>query len=513
MGIGVSTVNLSTTDNDEQILYKISLIDLKYICVDNIGLKKIFNIKKNHAVGIQYIICLDKPDDVDLKILLELDLFLITFKDYKRFDTDFVSTPIDAESVSMLAFSSGTTGNPKLYKITHKCVMETLASILYKSYKITSNDVYNLSSPYNDFNQKIICYLAMISGAGIGISSFSMDDLMVLRPTILFVYPRTLDYLYLLSLDELKSLSNTSRQIFNKTFSKKLKQITKGIKPTKSIWDKIPFSPIRKNFGKKVRLIFTGSSIVNPDTLNFFNIVLGCDIIEYYGVAECADFNLCSGNTRLEHIGGPLASSDIRIAYVNDLLLEGIEGSKYGELHISRSCAPLEYDKDRIDEDWVRTGDVFRVLDGVKAFYFIDRLDYIMKVRSGWSVAPQRLELAYKQCPLVSQIVVYTDIRLDFLIAVVVPNEINVLKFWPNKTVSFSWICLDQGFKKTLAGKLLELAGSKGLRSYEYIKEIIIEPVPWTGQEYTTSNLKLKRHVIIDKYRPDIENLIQSISL
>ena len=77
--------------------------------------------------------------------------------------------------------------------------------------------------------------------------------------------------------------------------------------------------------------------------LKFFRTVLGCVIIETYGIKECGEFNLFGGFDSNSHLSGPLVSCEVKLLYANDVAIEGFDNVKYGELCIRNNSEPLGY--------------------------------------------------------------------------------------------------------------------------------------------------------------------------
>ena len=103
------------------------------------------------------------------------------------------------------------------------------------------------------------------------------------------------------------------------------------------------FSSIRENFGGRVRVILTGSSLPNPDTIKFIKVCLGCEVLESYGVVESGYSNLLGSNSL-----GPLNGNQLKLVYNPAIVLEGLDNDKYGELHIKNEHFAASYLSDPI---------------------------------------------------------------------------------------------------------------------------------------------------------------------
>lgn len=112
-----------------------------------------------------------------------------------------------------------------------------------------------------------------------------VDDIKILRPTILPVVPRVLNRMY----DKVMSEVNKSKilkLIFNFALDIKSREINNWIIRNDSVLDKI-FKKIRNEFGGRVKVIITGSAPISEKILNFVRCIMGCIVIEGYGQTEC----------------------------------------------------------------------------------------------------------------------------------------------------------------------------------------------------------------------------------
>ena len=75
-----------------------------------------------------------------------------------------------------------------------------------------------------------------------------------------------------------------------------------------------------------------------------------------------------------------------------------------------------------IVDGWLLSGDVGQVYPN-GTIKIIDRSKNIFKLSQGEYLAPEKLENAYIQSPLVTQIMVYGDSFKNCAVAIVVPDE------------------------------------------------------------------------------------------
>lgn len=121
----------------------------------------------------------------------------------------------------------------------------------------------------------------------------------------------------------------------------------------------------------KVRLIISGSSQADKKCLKFLRIVLGCPVIEGYGLTETfagGTMSLVGDHDPQEnHVGPPISSCEIKVVdcqekgyFVTD------DPNPRGIICIRGPCVAKEYFKSNqvlLDRDgWFHTGDIGELL-------------------------------------------------------------------------------------------------------------------------------------------------------
>ncbi|TMS22294.1 Long-chain-fatty-acid--CoA ligase 5 [Larimichthys crocea] len=167
--------------------------------------------------------------------------------------------PPKPEDLSIVCFTSGTTGNPKGAMLTHENVVSDAAGVV-KGFE------------------------TVLYGAGARVGFFQgdirllPDDMKTLQPTIFPVVPRLLNRVY----DKVQSGAKSpfKKWLLNFAVDRKYAEVKEGIIRNNSIWDKLIFHKVQESLGGRVRVMVTGAAPISPSVLNFLRASLGCQIFE-----------------------------------------------------------------------------------------------------------------------------------------------------------------------------------------------------------------------------------------
>jgi long-chain acyl-CoA synthetase len=511
MGSGIITVGLMSNEPENVLAAKFAELNLQYVCVDHAGLAKLKDLYKlGQKILIKTVICLDPPGAKDVRKLESFGVKLVNFSELLSFPLNVLMRNIDPNETCMIAYTGGTVAAPKAVQLSHKAFMSAISAILYEDFEINHKDTYILYTNLALFGEKLITYSMAAFGSSIGIANDFKEDIKLIRPTLLLAVPRVLDFLHSQIRSEISKKGGLSELFFNKFYKLSLKNYEKRKNSAKSFWNKLIFKRIRESLGNRLRYVLTGSSAPNPSTVAFMEICLGCEVISAYGLVETGYSNLAGTAELLT----PLSGTQAKLCYHPDMRVSGLDPRDYGELVIKRDFfTNLRAEKQSAEpSDWFRTGDLFQVDTDRRGFRFLERIEYAICGRSGWSVFPQKLEAIYRQSQFVVQMAVFGDSRIDGVVGVVVVNEAYVASLISN-AARVNELKENPVIIKEIIRSFDEIAEQNKLEPFERVLEVTIETELWTSSELVTCALKFKRKALISRYSETIENMIKKHSI
>jgi long-subunit acyl-CoA synthetase (AMP-forming) len=236
------------------------------------------------------------------------------------------------------------------------------------------------------------------------------------------------------------------------------------------------------------------------DILRFFG-ALGLRLVETWGMSETATSLANPPDApRIGTVGTTLPGTEASLADDGELLIRGPIFSGYRN--------DPEKTREAFDADgWLHTGDVAAQVDD--GYYkIVDRKKEIIINSAGKNIAPAMVENRVKQfSPIIGTAVAIGDARL-YVTALIVLDEEGLDAFAADNglTGSFQELAESEAVRSEVARAVADANAT--LARVEQIKTFRILDRPWTpGGDEITSTMKLRRRVINDKYREEIEAL------
>uniref|UniRef100_A0A146V8A4 Long-chain-fatty-acid--CoA ligase n=1 Tax=Fundulus heteroclitus TaxID=8078 RepID=A0A146V8A4_FUNHE len=522
-------VPLYDTLGPEALVFIINQADISTVLCDN--QKKAETLLLNHEKGqtsvLKTVVLMDpfSPDLIERGKKCGVDI--ISLEDMEALGKSNLQKPVPPrpEDLSIVCFTSGTTGNPKGAMLTHENVVADAAAVV-KSFETSlvpcPQDVTISFLPLAHMFERIVQTVVYGAGAKVGFFQGDIrllpDDMKTLQPTIFPAVPRLLNRIY----DKVQSGANSpfKKWLLNFATARKYAEVKDGIVRKNSIWDKLLFNKVQESLGGRVRFMVTGAAPISPSVLSFLRAALGCQIFEGYGQTECAaacTFTL-PGDHTTGHVGVPLPCNFLKLVDVDEMNYFASNGE--GEVCIKGTNVFKGYLKDpektaeALDKDgWLHTGDIGKWLpSGV--LKIIDRKKNIFKLAQGEYIAPEKIENVYVRSALVAQVFVHGDSLQSCLVAIVVPDADVLPGFAKSLGIqgSIEELCKNTEIKKAIITDMTKLGRESGLKSFEQVKEVHLHPELFSIENgLLTPTLKAKRAELKVLFQPQIDKLYANI--
>jgi long-chain acyl-CoA synthetase len=421
--------------------------------------------------------------------------------------TEASARSIQPDDLATIIYTSGTTGISKGAMLTHGNMASNI------NYSMLGFDVHpGLTSisflPLSHVTARHVDLAFLYHGVTLAYCPFIEnlpETLLEVRPTLCVSVPRVYEKIY--AKTEMTARGFPRRSIYNWALSvgrTHKSEILAGETPTSAGWrlaNKLVFSKIRAGMGGNVETFISGGAPLGRELAEWYACV-GIRIHEGYGLTETSP--VIAVNTPVNHrigtVGTILPNLEVRIAEDGEILVRGPSVFKG---YWNRP----EETQNAFQDGWFKTGDIGHV-DADGFLSVTDRKKELIKTSGGKFIAPQPIENSLKLNPLVGTAAIIGDKR-KFAFVIISPNFV-LLETWARENnLAFSSrgeLVANPKVQSLYEGIAEEV--NKNLARFEQLKCVLLVPDEFTADNGAlTPTMKLRRRVIEERYRPQIDDL------
>jgi long-chain acyl-CoA synthetase len=415
--------------------------------------------------------------------------------------------------VASIVYTSGTTGPPKGVVQTHGNHIAALRSASQAT-PMEDQWVHLLFLPMAHAFGRLESFLGPWRGLTTAFAENLdklSDNLREIRPHFIFSVPRVFEKVYARVLAGVDSGSPLKKRLFQWALDVGrrvggLKQAGKPVPRLLAVQHglahRLVFSKLHAALGGRLRWAVSGGAPLAPDIARFFHAT-GILILEGYGLTETCPVLTFNRPERFKFgsVGQALPGVELRIGPDGEILARGPNIATLG--YYRQPDATREVFE---PDGWFHTGDIGR-FDDAGFLYITDRKKDLIVTAGGMNIAPQNIENLLKADPFISQALVYGDCR-PYPVALVSLNADELGRFARERGLAGETGAL---IKHPLVVERVErtvVEKNGQLQSYAQIKRFAIVPGDFSQDSgELTPTLKLKRKVVLDKYRELLEEL------
>ena len=424
---------------------------------------------------------------------------------------------IEGRHLATLIYTSGTTGKPKGVRLLHECWAYTADAIAAVGLW-SQSDIQYLWLPLSHSFGKVLMAGHIASGSVTAVDGRIpklVDNLAVVRPTIMAAVPRIFEKVYNKIVETSKQGSPVKQRIFEwavgvgregSAVRQQGKEPNGLLQLKLRLADRLVFEKIKNRFGGRVRYFISGSAPLSREIAEFFH-ACGILILEGYGLTESSAASFVNRPTRFAFgsVGLPMPGTELKLAPEDSEILIKSPGVMHGYHNLPEATAEA-----LTADGWLRTGDIGEI--DPKGFLRItDRKKDLIKTSGGKYIAPQAIEGKLKAtCPYISQVIVHGDKR-NFVTALVTLDEEAVMKWARDKGLSgksYNDITAHPQTRALLEPYFAQV--NKTLAKYETVKQFAILPKDLSVDDgELTPSLKVKRKVVEKKYAGMLDRMYE----
>jgi long-chain acyl-CoA synthetase len=413
------------------------------------------------------------------------------------------ASAVPPEDLATIVYTSGTTGEPKGVMLAHGNLVDMARGCL-KEFDISEDDSALSFLPYAHVLERINSVLVLLAAGGSAWlsrgSEHLAEDIQASRPTVIVAVPRVYEKMHQRVLELVGRAPARRQALFRWALGQGRRRSKGSWAPLYPLADRLVLSQLRRRLtGGRLRFFVSGGAPLGRDVEEFF-WTFGVPIYNGWGMTETSS-GATSNNPRahrFETVGTPLPGVSLRIAQDGEILVNS-PGNMLGYFRNEAATAEV------LEEGWIHTGDIGELDDGF--LRITDRKKDLIKTAGGKFVAPQPLESRLQQHPIVERALVLGDER-PYAVALIVPDW-NALRRQLNLSGAPESL-VDDDRARSAVQRLVDGINAE-LGSWEQIKDFKLLPHDFSEDRgEITPTLKVKRRVVQDSYREQIEDMYRS---
>lgn len=519
-GVRAVTIPFYATSSEQQIQFMINDSKMRFLFV---GEQEQYN--KAHRVfalcpTMERIVVFDRSVRISTH-----DPYALYFDDFlklgenlpRQAEVDSLCKEANGEDIANILYTSGTTGNSKGVILTHG---------QYNAAFIANDEAVNVTEkdrimnflPYAHIFEKGWALLCITEGATLIVNTDPHEVQKSMRethPTSMSSVPRFWEKVYVGVQEKIDNANAMERKIFKNALSigrkHNIEYLSRGRKPPLALHleyemaNKTLFSLIRKEIGLEHPNIFpTAGATVSAHVEEFVHAI-GINMIVGYGLTESLATVSCDRLNEpytIGSVGKPIGGLDIKISEEGEILLKGptITKGYYNREDLTAQSFT--------EDGYFRTGDSGYMKDG--ELFLKERIKDLFKTSNGKYIAPQMIEAKLLVDKFVDQIAIVADQR-KFVSALIIPEYRLLEEYAREHGIQFNGredLCANAEIHQMMSERIETL--QQQLAHYEQIKRFTLLPHHFSMERgELTNTLKLKRKVINDNYKDEIDKMYE----
>lgn len=515
MAVGAFSVPAYITNSAEDFHYLWCNSGTKGVIVSTPELARKVLPAAQKCPDTEFAVCIEAPADPPIQGIRTL-----TWADClaggagRDDDIRALAATLDRGATSCLIYTSGTGGQPKGVMLSHGAILSNCMG---------AEDVISHLPGYTSPGEIFLSFLPLSHSyehtggqffpLSIGAEIYYAESLEKLvgniaevRPTIMTAVPRLYEMIHGRIMRGLESQSGLKRALFHKAVELGRKKYEKPGSLTfiekllDGLLDRLVRAKVAGRFGGRLKAFVSGGAPLNYDVGIFFT-ALGLRLLQGYGLTESSpviSINRYEIN-KIDTVGPLVKDVEVRIAQDGEILARG-------ELLMNGYWNNPQATAETIVDGWLHTGDIGE-FDEDGCLKITDRKKDIIVNSGGDNISPQRIEGMLTVEPEIGQAMAYGDGR-SHLVALIVPDE-DFAKAWGKgheRATDLVTLIGDADFVKAI-GEAIDRVNTK-LTAPERVRRFVLAAEGFTtDNEMLTPSMKIRRHVIKEKYGETLDAL------
>jgi len=423
------------------------------------------------------------------------------------------------DDLAIIAYTSGTTGNPKGVMLLHEAVIEA-AKGFTEFDGFTENDDIMAYLPMAWIGDHIFCYAqALIAGFAPNCpenTSTVVHDTREIGPSYIFCPPRIWENWLTQVMIKIEDAAWIKRKMFHFFMNvagrlEKLRMAQEpvpiGLRVLYQLGRFLIYAPLLDNLGmKNVRVAYTAGEAIGPEIFEFFRS-LGLNLKQLYGMTESTAYISIQkdGDIDPETVGTPAPGVDIKIAESGEVSYKS-PGNFIGYYKNPEATA------ETLIDGYIHSGDAGYITKRGH-LKIVDRAKDVSRLTGGTLFAPKYIENKLKFSPFIKEAVAHGK-GMDY-VAAFIDIDYGAVGNWAERRhiayTSYTDLAQKPEVYDLIYNEILRV--NKSLSQDEQLKDAQIKRFLLLHKELDpddgeiTRTRKVRRKFVAEKYAKLIEAL------
>ncbi len=395
-------------------------------------------------------------------------------------DRRFLDAKIDAENMSIMLFTSGTTSKSKVVALSHKNICSNLMDIASVLDVQEEDTLLSVLPVHHVFECTVGFLLSLYKGSKRTFCDglrYIVENIKEYKVSVMACVPGIYERIFMMIRKQLEKQGK-----LQEILEKEEKYKNSSMEEKKKV-----FNEIHKILGGNIKLLISGAAALDPKIEEKYRL-LGLNLVQGYGLTETSPVVGVGSNKyyKTGSIGKAVPSVEVKIKDVNN---EGI-----GELLVKGPNVMLEYygnkkaTNEAIKDGWFHTGDLAKI-DKDGYIFICGRKKSVIVLKNGKNIFPEEMENLINKIEGVKESFVFGKTQSEDKNDI----KINVQIVYDKEIVKDTYkVTSEEEIYKVLSNKVKEI--NQTMPKYKAIRGILLTENPLIK---TTTN-KIKRQENLD---------------
>jgi long-chain acyl-CoA synthetase len=416
------------------------------------------------------------------------------------------------DDLSIIVYTSGTTGNPKGVMLTHRMIADAARGFLQWD-SLDENEEVMAYLPMAWIGDHIFSYGdTMCSGFTVNCpesTATTVHDQKEIGPTYIFAPPRIWENILTQVMIKIEDSAWIKQKAFhyfmkvaNRVEKRRIANETVPLidKILYKIGDFIIYAPLVDNLGmSKIKVAYTAGEAIGPEIFEFYRS-LGINLKQLYGMTESSAYISMQkdGEIDSESVGPPAPGVEVKIAENGEVLYKS-PGNFIGYYKNPEATA------ETLEDGWVNSGDAGYMTEKGH-LKIIDRAKDVSKLTDGTMFAPKYIENKLKFSPYIKEAVAHGMNKA--YVAVFIDIDYGAVANWAERRHIGFTSYTDLAQKPPVYDLIYEailkvnksLSGDPKLKNSQIKRYLLLHKELNPDDEEITRTRKVRRGFIAEKY-------------